>query len=96
MTTKMVGTRTRERPRKRWTDEVEEDSRIMGIINWHAVAKDLHEWRKIVLKPKSTTDCSAREEEEEEEECRFIIISHSKLYDHSSIETYNLGNVRIV
>jgi hypothetical protein len=62
MTTEMEGTRKRERPRKRWTDEVEEDFKIMGIRNWHAVAKDRQEWRKIVLKPKCTTDCSAREE----------------------------------
>jgi hypothetical protein len=49
MTTKMEGTRKR---RKRWIDEVEEDLKIMGIRNWHAVAKDSQEWRKIVLEAK--------------------------------------------
>jgi hypothetical protein len=49
MTTKMEGTRKRGRPRKRWIDVVEEDLKIMGIRNWHAVAKDHHEWRKIVF-----------------------------------------------
>jgi hypothetical protein len=43
MTTKMEGTRIRGRPRKRWIDEVEEDFKIMGIRNWHAVAKDSQE-----------------------------------------------------
>jgi hypothetical protein len=49
MTTKVEGTRKRGRPRKRWIDEVEEDLKIMGIRNWHSVAKDRQEWRKIVL-----------------------------------------------
>jgi hypothetical protein len=52
MTTKMEGTRKRGRPRKRWIDEAEEDLKIMGIRNWHAVAKDLQEWRKTVLEAK--------------------------------------------
>jgi hypothetical protein len=53
MTTKMEGTRKRGRPRKRWTDEVEEDLKIMGIKNWHAVAKDRQEWRKTVSEAKA-------------------------------------------
>jgi hypothetical protein len=52
MTTKIERTRKRGRPRKRWIDEVEEDLKIMGIRNWHAVAKDCQEWRKIVLEAK--------------------------------------------
>jgi hypothetical protein len=52
MTTKMEARRTRGRPRKRWLDEVEEDLKIMGIRNWHAVAKDRQEWRKIALEAK--------------------------------------------
>jgi hypothetical protein len=52
MTTKMEGTRKKRKTRKRWIDEVEEDLKIMGIRNWHAVAKDRQEWRKIVLEAK--------------------------------------------
>jgi hypothetical protein len=52
MTTKMEETRKRERPRKRWINEVEEDLKIMEIRNWHAVAKDRQEWRKNVLEAK--------------------------------------------
>jgi hypothetical protein len=52
MTTKVEGTRKRGRPHKRWIDEVEEDLKIMGIRNWHAVAKDRQECRKIVLEAK--------------------------------------------
>jgi hypothetical protein len=53
MTTKMEGTRKRGRPRKRWIDEIQENLKIMGIRNWHAVAKDRQEWRKIVLEAKA-------------------------------------------
>jgi hypothetical protein len=52
MTTEMEGTRKRERPRKRWIHEVEEDLKIMGIRNWHAVTKDSQEWGKIALEAK--------------------------------------------
>jgi hypothetical protein len=49
MTTKMEGTRKRGRPHKRRIGEVEKDFKIMGLRNWHAVAKDRQEWRKIAL-----------------------------------------------
>jgi hypothetical protein len=52
MTTKIKGTRKRGRTRKRWIDNVEEYLKIMGIRNWHAVAKDRQEWRKIVSEAK--------------------------------------------
>jgi len=34
---------------KKWSDEVEEDWKIMRIRNWHAVARDGKEWRTILL-----------------------------------------------
>jgi hypothetical protein len=48
----MEGTRKKRRPRKRWIDEVEEDLKIMGITNWHAVGTDRQKCRKIVLEAK--------------------------------------------
>jgi hypothetical protein len=32
--------RKRGRPRKRWAKEVEEYPKLMGIRNWHLVARD--------------------------------------------------------
>jgi hypothetical protein len=52
MTTKMEGTRKRERPRTRWIDEGKEDWKIMGIRHWHAVAKDRQDWRNLVVEAK--------------------------------------------
>jgi hypothetical protein len=52
MKTKMEGKRKRGRPRKRWIDEVEEDLKILGKRNWHVVASDRQEWRRIILEAK--------------------------------------------
>jgi len=54
----MEGTRKRGRPRKRWTDDVEVNLNIMGIKNSQGLIRDLRERRKILLKPRSTTECS--------------------------------------
>ena len=42
----------RERPRKRWRDEVEEVLNILGIKFMQTMVIDLREWRKIVLEAK--------------------------------------------
>jgi hypothetical protein len=39
MTTRMEGTRKGGRPLEKWTDEIEEDLKIMGIRNLHMVAR---------------------------------------------------------
>jgi hypothetical protein len=49
---RMEGMRKRQRPQKRWANEVEEDLKIMGIRNWHKMAKGLEEWKRTVLKAK--------------------------------------------
>jgi len=41
-----------KRPRKRCTVELEEDLNVKGVRNWHAVARDGQECRKIVLEAK--------------------------------------------
>jgi hypothetical protein len=48
----IAGTRKRERPRKRWKEEVEEDLNVMGIKNGRAAARDRRKWRKTVLQAK--------------------------------------------
>lgn len=34
------GTRTRERPRKRWIENVEKDLQELGVRNWKATVED--------------------------------------------------------
>jgi hypothetical protein len=43
VTTRMEGIMKRGRPWKRWSDEVEENYKIMEIRNWHTVARDQNE-----------------------------------------------------
>jgi hypothetical protein len=48
----MEETRKSGRPRKGWIDDVEENLKITGIRNWHAVARDRKEWKGIVVEAK--------------------------------------------
>jgi hypothetical protein len=41
------GGRRREKPRKRWLDDVEDDLRKMEVKRWRKKAMDRTEWRKI-------------------------------------------------
>jgi hypothetical protein len=50
---KPVGRRNRGRPRKRRTEDTEEDIRIMGIRGWRKLCKERAEWRKITEKAKT-------------------------------------------
>jgi hypothetical protein len=44
---KPIGRRIRERPRKRWIEDIEEDIQIMGIIGWRKLCKEGTEWKRI-------------------------------------------------
>jgi hypothetical protein len=50
---KHIGTRTRGRPRKRWTADIEEDKKIMEIRRWRNQCKERAEWKKITEKAKT-------------------------------------------
>jgi len=43
---------------ERWTDEVGEDVKKVGIIYWHSVARNWKEWTEVYWKTRSTTDYS--------------------------------------
>jgi hypothetical protein len=45
----MDGIRRSRRPSRGRVHEVKEDLKIMGIRNWHTVARGRKEWRRIVL-----------------------------------------------
>jgi hypothetical protein len=44
---------------EKWTNDVEEEMKIMGIRNWYRVAGDDEEWRRLYCKRRSSPDCSA-------------------------------------
>ena len=44
---KLIGRRIRGRPRKRWTEDVEEDIQRMGIRGWRMLCKERTEWKRI-------------------------------------------------
>ena len=50
---KPVGTRTTERPRKRWIAGIEEDLQIMGVRRWRKQCEKRAEWKKITEKAKT-------------------------------------------
>jgi hypothetical protein len=50
---KPIGRRIRERPRKRWIEDVEEDFQVMGIRGWRKLSKERMEWKKITEKAKT-------------------------------------------
>ncbi|PSN57371.1 hypothetical protein C0J52_02905, partial [Blattella germanica] len=44
----LEGTRTRGRPRQRWTDNVMTDVREFGILNWKEKASNRDEWKRVL------------------------------------------------
>ena len=47
---------------ERWTDQIKEGLKKVGIRSWNGVTRDRKERRMIVLEGKVITFCSAREE----------------------------------
>jgi hypothetical protein len=50
---KLEGRRGTGRPRLRWTDDVEDDLRKLGIKRWRMKALDRDEWASIIKEPKT-------------------------------------------
>jgi hypothetical protein len=50
---KPTGRRIRERPRKRWVEDTEEDIQAFGIRGWRKLSKEMTEWRRITEKAKT-------------------------------------------
>ena len=50
---KPTGRRIRERPRKRWIEDIEEDIQSVGIRGWRKLSKERTESRRITEKAKT-------------------------------------------
>jgi hypothetical protein len=50
---KPIGRRIRGRPRKRWSEDNEDDLQIMGTRRWRKLCKERAEWKRITEKAKS-------------------------------------------
>ena len=50
---RMLGTRIRGRPRKKWIVDIEEDMQITGIRRWRKQCEERAEWKRITEKAKT-------------------------------------------
>jgi hypothetical protein len=50
---KPTGRRIRGRPRKRWTEDIEDNIQIMGVRGWRKFCKEKAEWKRITEKTKT-------------------------------------------
>ena len=57
-TQELEGTRRRERPRKRWKEDVERDLQVLGVRRWRKLVADRKNGRTLFDRPKSTVGCS--------------------------------------
>ena len=55
----ICSSKARERPRKRWIRDVDEDVGMIIIRDWRVRTRDRQEWNRTVESPRSTLDCSA-------------------------------------
>jgi len=49
----LEGARRRERPRKRWKEEVERDLQVLGVRKWRDLVADRKKWNDTVRQAKA-------------------------------------------
>jgi len=55
-TQELEGTRRRERPRKRWKEEVERDLQVLGARRWRKLVADRKKWKDIFRQAKAHSE----------------------------------------
>ena len=58
-TQELEGTKRKERPRKRWKEEVERDSQVLEVRRWGEVEAERKKWKTMFDRPKPTVGCTA-------------------------------------
>ena len=52
-TQELEGTRRKERPMKRWKEEIERDLHVLGVRRWRELVGDRKKWKGIVRQAKA-------------------------------------------
>jgi hypothetical protein len=73
---KPIGTRNKERPRKRWIAGIEEDLQIMGVRRWRKQCEKSAEWKKITEKAKTHRAVTPVKEEEDILYTVYLLLAH--------------------
>jgi hypothetical protein len=58
--TRPEGKRGIRRPKLRWEDSVDRDTRLLGERNWKNLALNREEWRKLLKKARVHTEVSSQ------------------------------------
>jgi hypothetical protein len=56
----LESTRSRDRPRNRWQEEVREDGRIVGGEEWQVKVYNREEWKKLLRTQGIVTFCTSQ------------------------------------
>ena len=56
LTPELEWTRRRDRPRKRWKEEVERDLQVLGVRRWRELVADRQKWKEIVPQAKANSE----------------------------------------
>ena len=53
-----MGRKIRGKPRKRWIEDIDEDTQTMGIRGWRKLSEERTEWKKITENREPIVGCN--------------------------------------
>jgi len=91
LTQELEGTRIRERPRKRWKEEVERDLHVLGVRRWREKAADRKKWKGIIRQAKAYSGLECQRKKKMKSK-RFIV--YQLLVNWNGTENHVCGGSR--